>query len=68
MMKCPGVEQALMAVPEVVFCPYCAGEVEIWTDEKRGKRLACKKSILREDAKKQRHADVDPMQGAAIIG
>lgn len=52
MVRRPGVDQALMAIPELFLCPHCNGEIEIWTDEKRGKCSACQKIFLKENAKK----------------
>lgn len=51
MVRCPGVDQALMAIPDLFLCPHCNGEIEVWTDEKRGKCSVCKKTILKENAK-----------------
>ncbi len=40
-LKCPGVDRTLYAIPETHKCPDCGNEVEIWTDEKKGKCKKC---------------------------
>ncbi len=40
-LKCPGVDRALYAIPEIHICSDCGNEVEIWTDEKKGKGTKC---------------------------
>lgn len=50
--KCPGTDPTKKAVPELFVCPECGGDVEIWSDEKKGKCLSCKKVILRDQLKK----------------
>ena len=44
--------QVRRAVPELFFCPECGSEVEIWTDESRGRCSTCKNSFFREKAQK----------------
>jgi hypothetical protein len=48
--KCPGVEGALMIVPELFACPFCRAEIEIWTGERRARCIHCGKMISRERA------------------
>jgi hypothetical protein len=49
--KCPGSDPTKKAVPELFACPECGGEVEIWSDEKKGKCSSCQKVIAREQLK-----------------
>jgi hypothetical protein len=35
--QCPGNDPVSRAVPELFVCPYCGVDVEIWTDEIKGK-------------------------------
>jgi hypothetical protein len=46
--KCPGSDPTKKAVPQSFTCPECGGEVEIWTDESKGKCSSCHKSFTRE--------------------
>lgn len=46
--KCPGSQVFSQPQPEEIKCPYCASEVEIWTDEVRAICSKCKKAVLRE--------------------
>ena len=39
--KCPGNDPISRAVPEMFVCPDCGMEVEIWTDELKGKCTSC---------------------------
>jgi predicted metal-binding protein len=39
--KCPGPDSSKRAFPEITPCPDCGGEVEIWTDEIKGKCPDC---------------------------
>ena len=50
--KCPGNDPTLRAVPEVYTCPECGSEVEIWSDETKGKCMSCNKVIQKEQALK----------------
>ncbi len=45
MLRCPGVDQSLIAFPEEHTCPKCGSNVEIWSDEKLGKCSECGKII-----------------------
>ena len=40
-LKCPGAASAVNAAPQIDRYPDCRSEVEIWTDEKRGKCTVC---------------------------
>jgi predicted metal-binding protein len=40
-LKCPGLERALAVFPEIFNCPFCGAEIEIWSDEKKGKCPFC---------------------------
>ena len=45
LLKCPGLEQTLAAVPEELPCPECGNEIEIWSDEKKGMCSTCTKMV-----------------------
>ena len=45
LLKCPGLEQTLAVFPEELPCPVCGNEIEIWSDEKKGKCLTCNKMV-----------------------
>lgn len=48
--KCPGIDQNLRAIPQLYCCPQCGADVEIWTDETKGKCPSCKRMIFQEQA------------------
>jgi DNA-directed RNA polymerase subunit RPC12/RpoP len=50
--KCPGDDPTSKAVPETFTCPDCGADVEIWTDEKKGKCPSCKSIVLKDNIKK----------------
>lgn len=41
-LKCPGSDPSAWAKPEIFLCPDCKSEVDIWTDEKKGRCPFCK--------------------------
>ena len=47
--QCPGEEVFQSQIPENLICPKCGGEVEIWSGEKSGKCVDCKKLFLRRE-------------------
>ncbi len=47
-LECPGAKLFKRPEPEIIKCPYCSEEVEIWTDEIKAKCLKCKKIITRK--------------------
>ena len=49
--KCPGSDPTKKAVPQVFTCPECGGEIEIWTDESKGKCSSCHKIFTRDQVK-----------------
>ena len=49
---CPGDDPGKKSVPQMFTCPSCGGRVEIWSDEKTGSCMSCKKKISREDLRK----------------
>ncbi|MFH1776350.1 MAG: hypothetical protein ABH952_02150 [Candidatus Omnitrophota bacterium] len=46
--KCPGSQKFRQPEPEILLCPHCKAEVEIWTDEAKTTCPKCKKTIIRE--------------------
>ena len=46
---CPGARQFKQPQPEMVKCPSCSEEVEIWTDELEATCPNCKKTVRREE-------------------
>lgn len=45
--ECPGSKQIKQPVPENVPCPFCAYEVEIFSDEVKAQCPQCKKFVVR---------------------
>ncbi|NOX97375.1 MAG: HD domain-containing protein [Nitrospirae bacterium] len=45
---CPGAQGLKQPQPEVVKCPSCSEEIEIWTDELQATCPNCKKIVTRE--------------------
>ena len=45
---CPGAKILRRPQPEMFDCPSCGEEVEIWTDEIRGKCLNCGQTVFRD--------------------
>lgn len=48
LFKCPGSQTLRQPIPENIECPFCGGEVEIWSDEAKGTCLSCKNTVPRE--------------------
>jgi predicted metal-binding protein len=46
--KCPGNDPVSRAVPEMFVCPDCGLEVEIWTDELKGKCASCNRVFQKD--------------------
>ena len=46
--KCPGTDTSLKVTPEIFTCPDCGKEMEIWTDENKGRCSFCNKKFSRE--------------------
>lgn len=46
--KCPGSQGFSQPHPEMINCPSCGAEAEIWTDEIKANCPKCKKNIVRE--------------------
>lgn len=40
-LKCPGNDPVSRAVPELFICTFCGMEIEIWTDEIKGRCISC---------------------------
>ncbi len=49
---CPGNDPVSRAVPEMFVCPDCGMEVEIWTDEIKGRCTSCKRAFRSDKALK----------------
>jgi hypothetical protein len=45
--KCPGAQRVTQPKPEIIKCPHCSKEVEIWTDEAKAVCPNCKKTVTR---------------------
>ena len=48
-VECPGARRFKQPSPEIIKCPYCSGEVEIWTDEAEAVCVNCKKKVRRPE-------------------
>lgn len=48
LFKCPGSQMIGQPVPEYIECPFCKGEVEIWSDESKATCASCKNTVRRE--------------------
>jgi len=48
MFKCPGSQRFSQPQPEIINCPFCGTEMEIWTDEAKAKCPECKKVLTRK--------------------
>ncbi|MDD4910552.1 MAG: HD domain-containing protein [Candidatus Omnitrophica bacterium] len=48
MLECPGAGRFKQPVPEIINCPYCKQEMEIWSDEARAICPSCKKEVMRQ--------------------
>ncbi len=59
LLKCPGLEQTLAVFPEELPCPVCGNEIEIWSDEKKGKCSSCKKMV---DPRQPEQIDSTPQE------
>lgn len=46
--KCPGNDPVSRAVPKLFSCPDCGTDVEIWTDEFKGKCTSCNSVFLKD--------------------
>jgi len=46
--KCPGSQKFSQPQPESINCPFCAAEIEIWTDELKTKCPKCQKDVVRD--------------------
>ena len=44
---CPGINKFVRPTPSFFTCPYCGGEVEIWSDETSGICDSCEKDVPR---------------------
>ena len=50
--KCPGNDPVSRAVPELFVCPDCGMNIEIWTDETKGKCTYCNTVFQKNDTAK----------------
>ncbi len=49
MKACPGSGAFAQPKIEIVSCPDCGGDVEVWSDEADGMCTACKKAVVRKN-------------------
>ena len=49
MNQCPGFSAFARLKLEIVTCPDCGGDVEVWSDEAHGMCPACKKAVVRKN-------------------
>ena len=49
MKQCPGSGAFAQPKLEIVVCPDCGGDVEVWSDEADGLCPACKKAVVRKN-------------------
>lgn len=47
--NCPGAQSFKQPKPEIIKCPSCAVEVEIWTDEVQATCKKCKNKVIRPE-------------------
>jgi hypothetical protein len=47
-LACPGSQKFKHPKPEMLICPYCSEEVELWTDESEAKCQKCGKVVARQ--------------------
>jgi HD superfamily phosphohydrolase YqeK len=47
-LNCPGAQKFRQPEPEIIKCPVCQKEVEIWTDEIQATCANCKNTVMRE--------------------
>jgi HD superfamily phosphodiesterase/predicted RNA-binding Zn-ribbon protein involved in translation (DUF1610 family) len=48
LFNCPGSQKFRQPEPEIIKCPSCGAEIEIWTDEIKARCPRCKEEIMRE--------------------
>jgi hypothetical protein len=48
LFKCPGSQGLREPVPEYIECPFCKGEVEIWSDEAKTTCPSCKRVVFKD--------------------
>jgi len=46
--QCPGAKNFTRPKPEIIKCPFCSEEIEIWTDEIKAVCPKCKKTVSRK--------------------
>jgi hypothetical protein len=46
--NCPGSHKFKQPKPEMMKCPYCGGEAELWSDETEARCGTCKKVVARQ--------------------
>ncbi len=51
--QCPGDDPTKKAIPELYGCPECSSDIEIWSDESKGKCTACSKVFQKDQLKKK---------------
>jgi len=61
-LKCSGSGRAVNSLPEIYICFGCGCEVEIWTDEKKGKCEDCGKIIRNRNLQPEDETELDLMK------
>ena len=46
--SCPGADAIKQPSPEIIKCPFCSYELEMFTDEIKARCPGCKKTVLRK--------------------
>lgn len=46
---CPGVSRFKQPKPEIIKCPFCSKEMEIWSDEPKATCPNCDKTVMRQE-------------------
>ena len=62
-LKCPGLDRTLAVSPEIISCPECGENMEIWTDEIKTRCPGCRTVVFNretpENAERMAQAKVD---------
>lgn len=50
LVRCPGTSNIITPIPTIKICPKCNEEVEIWSDESKGRCSKCGTLIFKEES------------------